>query len=94
VDPLALFMTALFVALVLAVLALGIFAPGNGSRQLQWRPTRSPEAEAQNEVDDLDQMVEAINVRRRARGQHELTEGEVEERVAADLRAARRRPSS
>jgi hypothetical protein len=80
-------MTGLLVALVLAVLALGVFAPGSGARQLDWRPTRSPEVEAQNEVDDVEQMVEAINVRRRARGEAELTEDEVEARVAQQRRA-------
>jgi hypothetical protein len=87
VDPLALFMIGLLVALVLAVLALGVFAPGSGARQLGWRPTRSPEVEAQNEIDDLDQMMEAINMRRRARGEAEVTEDEVEARVAAQRRA-------
>ena len=86
-DPFALFMTGLLVALVLAVLALGVFAPGSGARQLDWRPTRSPDVEAQNEVDDVEQMVEAINVRRRARGEAELTEDEVEARVAQQRRA-------
>ncbi|HSD80257.1 MAG TPA: hypothetical protein VLB47_06330 [Solirubrobacteraceae bacterium] len=86
-DPLTLVMTGLLAVLVLGVLALGLFAPGSGARQLDWRPTRSPELEAQNEADDLDQMVEALNARRRARGQAELTEGEVEARVAADRRA-------
>ena len=86
-DPFTLVMTGLLLVLVLGVLALGLFAPGSGARQLDWRPTRSPELEAQNEADDLDQMVEALNARRRARGQAELTEGEVEARVAADRRA-------
>jgi hypothetical protein len=86
VDPFALFMTGLLVVLVLGVLALGIFAPGSGARQLDWRPTRSPELEAQNEVDDLEQMVEALNARRRARGERELTDAELQARVAADRR--------
>jgi len=34
-------------------------------------------------------MREAINSRRRARGQAELTEDEIDERVAEDLRALR-----
>jgi hypothetical protein len=92
VDPLALVMTVLFAALVLAVLLLGVFAPGSGARQLDWRPTRSPELEAQNEVDDLDQMLEAVNARRRARGQDELTEDELHARVAGDRRDARGGP--
>ncbi|HSD78769.1 MAG TPA: hypothetical protein VLA98_15245 [Solirubrobacteraceae bacterium] len=86
-DAFTLVMTGLLLVLVLGVLALGLFAPGSGARQLDWRPTRSPELEAQNEADDLDQLVEALNVRRRARGQAELTEREVEARVAADRRA-------
>jgi hypothetical protein len=91
VDPFALVMAGLLAALVVGVLLLGIFAPGNGAKQLDWRPTRSPEVEAQNELDDVDQMVEAINTRRRARGQAELTEGELEARVAEDLRDRRGR---
>ena len=88
-DPFALFMTGLLVALVLAVLALGVFAPGSGARQLDWRPTRSAEVEAQNEADDVEQMVEAINVRRRARGEAELTEDELEARVAQPRRVTK-----
>jgi hypothetical protein len=93
VDPFTLVMAGLLGLLLVGVLLLGLFAPGNGSRQLDWRPTRSPELEAQNEVDDVDQMVEAINRRRRARGEAELTEDAVHERVAADRRELRdRRP--
>ena len=39
----------------------------------------------------VDQMVEAINRRRRARGEAELTEDAVHERVAADRRELRDR---
>ena len=74
---------ALFVT---ALVLIGRFYPGSGAEQLDWRPTRSAEVEVQNDVDDLAQMYEAINVRRRARGDTELTEEEVEARVAADLR--------
>src|SRR3954470_2059989 len=73
--------------LLVALLLLGRFYPGSGARQLDWRPTRSPELEVQNEIDDLDQMREAVNRRRRARGEAELTEDDVRERVADDLRA-------
>lgn len=75
---------------VLAVLLLGRFYPGSGAEQLDWRPTRSPELEAANEVDDLDQMREAVNRRRRARGQAELTEGDLRARVAEDLAETQR----
>ena len=44
---------------------------------LDWRPTRSPEAEAQNEVDDIAQMLEASNALRRRRGAPERTEDDV-----------------
>jgi hypothetical protein len=90
VDPFALIMLALVGGLLLFLLALGRFYPGSGARQLDWRPTRSVELEVQNEIDDLDQMREAINARRRARGEAELTEETVRERVAEDLAERRR----
>jgi len=43
------------------------------------------EAEVQNEIDDLDQMLEATNRRRRARGEAELTEADLHRRVSEDL---------
>jgi hypothetical protein len=89
VDPFALIMTAIVGGLLVVLLLLGRFYPGSGARQLDWRPTRSVEVEIQNEIDDLDQMREAINSRRRARGQEDLTEDEVNERVAEDVRAVR-----
>ena len=76
--------------LLVVLLLLGRFYPGSGAEQLDWRPTRSPELEIQNEIDDLDQMREAVNRRRRARGQAELTDEELEERLAEDARVRRR----
>ena len=76
--------------LVIILLLLGRFYPGSGAQQLDWRPTRSPELEIQNEIDDLDQMREAVNRRRRARGQAELTDEELQERLAEDARVWRR----
>lgn len=43
------------------------------------------------EADDLAQMLEARNARRRRRGEAELTAGDVELQVAADLREQQRR---
>jgi len=86
VDPFALVMLGLVLGLLVVLLALGRFYPGSGAQQLAWRPTRSVELEVQNEIDDLDQMREAINARRRARGEDELTEADIQERVAADRR--------
>lgn len=64
---------------IIVLLLIGQFYPGTGAEQLDWRPTRSPELEAQNEVDDLQQMFDAANEKRRARGKAELTLGGVEQ---------------
>lgn len=60
--------------LVVALLLLGRFYPGSGRELIDWTPTRSPELEAQNEIDDLEQLRELANRRRRRRGESELTE--------------------
>jgi hypothetical protein len=86
VDPLVLIMTVLIGGLLVWVIFLGLYHPRSGADVLQWRPTRSPELEAQNEVDDLDQMLQAANERRRARGEPELTEEMIEARVHEDRR--------
>jgi hypothetical protein len=67
-------------------LALGKWYPGTGAEQVDWRPTRSPELEAELELDDVDQMLEAQNARRRASGRPELTEEDVRAQVADDER--------
>jgi hypothetical protein len=90
VDPFALIMLGIVGGLLVAFLLLGRFYPGSGAKQLDWRPTRSVELEVQNDIDDLDQMREAINARRRARGEGELTEDAVRARVAEDLAERRR----
>jgi hypothetical protein len=91
VDPLVLIMTVVVGGLLLWVIALGLWHPRSGADVLRWRPTRSPELEAQNEVDDLDQMLEAANDRRRRRGESELTEEELEARVLEDRREQHQR---
>jgi hypothetical protein len=90
VDPFALIMIAIVGGLLAAFLLLGRFYPGSGAQQLDWRPTRSAELELQNEIDDEEQMFEAINARRRARGEAELTGEDVRARVAEDLAERRR----
>ena len=90
-DPFALIMLGIVVALILFVLLLGRYHPKSGSDVLRWQPTRSPETEVQNEIDDLDQMLEATNRRRRARGEAELTEASLRDRVAEDLRTSQER---
>jgi hypothetical protein len=90
VDPFALIMLAIVGGLLVAFLLLGRFYPGSGAKQLDWRPTRSVEVEVQNEIDDVDQMREAVNRRRRARGEAELTEDDIRARVAEDQAEVRR----
>lgn len=51
-------------------------------------PDAAVEIEILNEFEDVDQMIEAQNERRRRRGEPEMTERDVRERVAADQRAA------
>ena len=85
-DPLVLIMTVVIGGLLVWLIFLGLYHPRSGADVLQWRPTRSPELEAQNEVDDLDQMLQAANDRRRARGEAELTEEMLQARVLEDRR--------
>ena len=63
---------------------------------IDWKPTRSPEVEAQNEVDDVRQMIEALNAYRRRRGAPEITEEDVERQAREDqaIRARGRGPFS
>ena len=70
--------------LVGVLLVVGHFYPGTTADLIDWKPTRSPEVEAQNEIDDIRQMLEAQNEMRRRRGAPELTEADVEARVIAD----------
>jgi hypothetical protein len=77
-------MVGVFAFLIVFVLLLGAFYPGTGAEQLRWRPTRSPETDAQNETDDLAQMFEATNAKRRARGARELDEQTIHARLRED----------
>ncbi len=66
------------------VVLVGRAYPGTGAELVHWEPTRSPEVEAQNEIDDVRQMLEAQNEMRRRRGAPELTEADVAARVRED----------
>lgn len=65
---------------VVMVLLLGLFSQRSARDYLDWKPTRSPEVEAQNDVDDIEQMIEAQNEMRRRRGAPETTVEEIQER--------------
>jgi hypothetical protein len=86
VDEFAVFVLGGFIVAIGILLALGRWYPGSGADQVHWRPTRSPEVEAELELDDVDQMLEAQNERRRASGRPERTEGDVRAQVAEDER--------
>ena len=77
------------VVVVGILFALGKYYPGSGAEQVDWRPTRSPELEAELELDDVDQMLEAQNERRRATGRPEITEADAQAWVDDDERLRR-----
>jgi hypothetical protein len=86
VDEFAVFVLFGLGVAVAILLALGRWYPGSGAEQVDWRPTRSPEVEAELELDDVGQMLEAQNARRRASGRPERTEDDVRAQVAEDER--------
>ena len=68
------------------LLLVGHFYPGSNNDLVDWAPTRSPEVEVQNEIDDIRQMMEAQNEMRRRRGAPEMTEADLRAKVAEDER--------
>jgi hypothetical protein len=90
-DPFVLIIVGIVAGLVLWILFLGVYHPRSANEVLDWRPTRSIEVEVQNELDDIEQMLEATNTRRRARGEAELTEAQLHARVREDMREANQR---
>ena len=79
-------MIGIFVAFLGGILLLGVYSPRSGADVLDWRPTRSPELEIQNEADDIAEMLEASNALRRRRGEAERTEDDIAGAVHADQR--------
>ncbi len=81
-------------AIIGVLMLIGHFYQGSSADLVDWKPTRSPEVEAQNEIDDVRQMLEAQNEMRRRRGAAEVDEqalrAEVEEE---ELERLRRNPS-
>jgi hypothetical protein len=70
--------------LVGVLVVVGHFYGGDDATLLDWYPTRSPELEAQNEIDDVRQMVEAQNEMRSRRGAPLLDETELRREVEAE----------
>src|SRR4051794_24170887 len=78
------FFLGFILILFLIFAAIGKYHPVSGAEVLDWKPTRSPEVEAELELDDVDQMLEAQNERRRASGRPERTEDDVSMQVQED----------
>jgi hypothetical protein len=75
---------------VILVLLLGVFSKRSARDYLDWKPTRSPDVEVQNELDDVAQMIAAQNELKRRRGAPEISERDIEERVREDREQLRR----
>jgi hypothetical protein len=89
-DPFTVVFGGLLAFFVVMVLLLGLFSKRSPRQYLDWKPTRSPEAEAQDELDDVAQMIAAQNEIRRRRGAPEISEEEIEARVREDREQLRR----
>jgi hypothetical protein len=70
--------------LVGVIVVVGYFYGGSDADLVGWHPTRSPQVEAENEIDDVRQMVEAQNEMRARRGAPALDEDELRREVAAE----------
>ena len=76
---------------VLAIfLAIGKWYPGSRSRAGGLAADALARGRGRARLDDVDQMLEAQNARRRASGRPELTEDDVRAQVAEDAALARR----
>jgi hypothetical protein len=80
-------MLVMLIVLIGIFLAIGKWYPGSGAEQLDWKPTRSYEDEIRLELEDVDQMVEAQNERRRRSGRTEISEDSIRAEVEAEERA-------
>jgi hypothetical protein len=81
--------------IVLVLVLLGNAYPGSGADLVDWKPTRSHELEAQLELDDVQQMMDAQNEMRRRRGAADLTDADLQRMVDEDEAVrARARPGS
>jgi hypothetical protein len=92
VDPFAVIILCGIVIIVVSVWLVGRFYPGSGLEQVGLRTAREiSETREALEAEDLQQMLAAHNARRRARGEPEVTETDLEVRVAADVRDQEKR---
>jgi hypothetical protein len=83
---------AMLAFLIGVLVVVGHFYPRSSADLVDWTPTRSPQVEAENEIADIQQMLEAQNEMRRRRGAPELSEQQLRDEVAAEeLEQLRRR---
>jgi hypothetical protein len=90
VDAFSIVTGGLLAFFVVTVVLLGLFSKRSPREFLDWQPTRSPEVEAENDLDDVAQMIEAQNAMKRRRGAPEISEEEMEARTRADAEELRR----
>jgi hypothetical protein len=91
-DPFVLVMLGMVVALVLWVVIAGKLAPGSGLEQIGWKSAREViERREELEAEDVQQMIDARNARRRARGEREVTLEEMELQIASEMHEQQRR---
>jgi hypothetical protein len=76
--------SAMIALIVLVLVLLGNAYPGSGADLVDWKPTRSYETEAQLELEDVQQMMDAQNEMRRRRGKAELTDADLDRMVKED----------
>jgi len=81
VDPFTVIFGGFLAIFVVMILLLGLFSKRSALDILDWKPTRSPEVEAQNDIDDVQQMIDAQNEIRRRRGLPERDEEQIEAEV-------------
>ena len=78
--------------MVLFLVVIGLFNQGSSLEQIGLRtPRQIEESREELEAEDLAQMLEAHNARRRRRGEPEVTAEDIEMRVMQDVNDQRRR---
>jgi hypothetical protein len=75
---------AMIGVLVCILLLIGRAYPGSSAELVDWKPTRSPQVEAENEIQDIQQMLDAQNEMRRRRGAPEIDEAALRSEVEAE----------
>jgi hypothetical protein len=91
-DPFAAIVLVGIAVVLGCLLLLGRYYPGSGTEPIGLRSAREiTETREALEAQDLDQMLAAHNARRRARGEAELSPGDLERRVREDAADQQRR---